>query len=65
MEIIKKSRDNQEYQKYSERGLIVMIDFDEELKKFTPSEEVDAETIKADPEQIKDMADVLMQLLKD
>lgn len=42
-----------------------MIDFDEELKKFTPSEEVDKETVKVDPEQVSDMADVLMEILKD
>lgn len=42
-----------------------MIDFDEELKRFTPSDEVDEETAKADPEEIMDMADVLMELLKD
>lgn len=42
-----------------------MIDFDEELKKFTKSEELDTETAKADPEQVTDMADVLMELLKD
>lgn len=41
-----------------------MIDFDEELKKFTPSEEVDAESAKADSENITDMTDVLMQLLQ-
>lgn len=42
-----------------------MIDFDEELKKFTPSEEVDTEIARVDPEEITDMADVLMELLKD
>lgn len=42
-----------------------MIDFDEELQKFTPSEEVDTETARIDPEQVTDMADVLMELLKD
>ncbi|MDO5409880.1 MAG: hypothetical protein Q4F21_05435 [Lachnospiraceae bacterium] len=42
-----------------------MLDFDEELKKFTPSEEVDRETAKVDTEQVSDMADVLMELLKD
>ncbi len=41
-----------------------MIDFDEELKKFTPSEEVDAESAKVDSENITDMTDVLMQLLQ-
>lgn len=44
---------------------VSMIDFDEELKKFTPSEEVDKEIAKVDPEQVTDMADVLMELLKD
>ena len=42
-----------------------MIDFDEELKKFKPSEEVDKESSKVDPEQVTDMADVLMELLKE
>lgn len=42
-----------------------MIDFDEELKKFTPSKEVDEETATIDPEEVTDMADVLMELLKD
>ena len=41
-----------------------MLDFDEELKKFTPSE-VDEETARVDPEEVTDMADVLMTLLKD
>ncbi len=42
-----------------------MIDFDEELKKFKPSEEVDTEAAGIDPEEVTDMADVLMELLKD
>ncbi|MGN0294050.1 MAG: hypothetical protein ACI4D3_08620 [Lachnospiraceae bacterium] len=42
-----------------------MLDFEEELKKFSPSEEVDEETAKVDPEEVTDMADVLMTLLKD
>jgi hypothetical protein len=42
-----------------------MIDFDEELKKFAPSEEVGTDNTKVDPEEITDMADVLMELLKD
>ena len=42
-----------------------MLDFDEELKKFTPSEEVDEETARVDPEEVTDMADVGMTVLKD
>ncbi|MGN0268701.1 MAG: hypothetical protein ACI4D7_13635 [Lachnospiraceae bacterium] len=42
-----------------------MIDFDEELKKFVPSEEIDPESTKVDTEKIRDITDVLMELLKD
>lgn len=41
-----------------------MLDFEEELKKFTPSEEVEAENTKANTSQESDMADILMELLK-
>ena len=42
-----------------------MIDFDEELKKFVPSEEIDPESTKVDTEKIRDIRDVMMELLKD
>ena len=42
-----------------------MIDFEKELKKFVPSEEIDSESTKVDTEKHWDITDVLMELLKD
>lgn len=42
-----------------------MIDFEEELKNFIPSKEVDKENLPVDTEQLTDVTDIVMQLLKE
>lgn len=42
-----------------------MLNFEEELKRFSLSEEVDTEAAKADTEQVTDVSDILVELLKE